>query len=361
MKHRLEHIDGLRGLAAVVVLYQHMAEYWAALSPGASLATRQLDVLFGYMDIGKLGVVAFFAISGYIVPFSFDAQRPRLSFVVSRIFRLYPAYWLSLALAVVLLPLIGHAEFGGRQIAANATMVQTALRQKDVLDVYWTLLIEVTFYAMCFGVFSAGLLRKPRAVFWIFCAMLASAVVGAVARDRGHAGIPAALPLYLAVMWFGACTRLATLERDDLARRLCRPMLALLLVAIPFVWFTAYDAGAHKESLLADVTAFYAALAVFLFCVHRRAFASRSWIYLGSISYSLYLLHPIALELATYWTKHVDWPMRAAVHAFVTLVLSLLGAHLMSRHVERPAVRLGKRMVPALLALRRDARNVAAP
>ncbi len=361
MRDRLDHIDGLRGLAAFLVLYQHLAEYCAAMAPSASFATGQLNLLFGYLDVGKLGVVAFFAISGYIVPFSFGSQHPRLGFVTSRFFRLYPAYWLSLLLAAVLLPLIGHADFGAKQLAANATMVQTLLRQKDVLDVYWTLLIEVVFYAMCFGVFSAGRLRSAKAIFWIFCTMLMLGMLGALARASGHTGIPAALPLYLAVMWFGACTRLATLEHDDMARRLCRVMLTMLAVMVPLVWATAYDDVTHKESVLADVSAFYVALALFLFCVHRRAFTSTPWVYLGGISYSLYLFHPLTLDFAAFWAKTFTWPVSGVVQVLASLSLSLLVAHIVNRHVERPAIRLGKRVVPALLNLRRGGRKVAAP
>lgn len=353
MTQRLDHIDGLRGLAALLVLYQHLAEYGAAMAPAASFAESHLRFLFGYLDVGKLGVVMFFAISGYIVPFSFRSDYPRSGFVISRLFRLYPAYWLSLLAAAALLPQLGHAEFSPRQVAANATMVQGLLHQKDAIGVYWTLLVEVIFYAMCFAVFSIGRLRSARTALSIFGTMLALAIASAYARSEGHTALPVALPLYLAVMWFAHCTRLATLEHDGRARQLCWVMLPVLLAMVPWIWATAYDDSSHKENVLADVSAFYAALLLFLVCVKTHAFSSTLLVYLGGISYSIYLFHPLALELGASVGKGFAWPAGALVQIGVTLVLSLVTADLVHRFVERPAIRLGKRLLPALAGLRR--------
>jgi peptidoglycan/LPS O-acetylase OafA/YrhL len=350
MHKRLDHIDGLRGLAAALVLYQHLAEYGGALAPDGHWVEAQLHFLLTYVDLGKVGVVAFFAVSGYIVPFSFGSLRPRLGFLISRFFRLYPAYWLSLVLAVLLLPNIGQHVFSGVQVAANVTMVQYFLRQADVLGVYWTLLVELIFYAMCFGVFCLGRLRSAVTALWIFSAMLAMALVGAIAKSRGIGVIPASLPLYLAVMWYGACLRLATLEQDTAARRMCRIMLPILVVMIPLVWATAYDDTSHKESVLSVIVAFYLALLMFLYCVHFRGFVWSPLVYLGGISYSLYLFHPLALELALHWAKGYAWPMAGVVQLVMTVVLSVLAAHVVQRWVEVPAIRLGKRLVAKLSA-----------
>jgi peptidoglycan/LPS O-acetylase OafA/YrhL len=352
---RLAHLDGLRGLAALLVLYQHLVEYCAAAAPADAWAQAHLAWLFGYLDLGKVGVVAFFAISGFIVPFSFGASQARTGFVLSRVFRLYPAYWLSLLLAAWLLPQLGEIDFSAVQLVANTTMLQTAFRQPNVLDVYWTLFIELVFYAMCLAVFSAGRLGSAKAIFCIFSALLVAAMGGAVARHAGQPGIPAALPLYLAVMWFAACLRLAVLHGDAQARQLCRVMLPMLLLAIPAVWATAYDDNSHKESVLADISAFYLALLLFLGCVKRRWFTPGWLVYVGGISYSLYLFHPLMLELGAYWARPLAWPVSGLVQVVATLVLSFLLSHAVYRWVERPAVRLGKQLVHRLGAGQRRA------
>ena len=347
-RHRLAHIDGLRGLAAALVLYQHLVEYLANAAPAGAWIGLHADWLLGHLDLGKLGVVIFFAISGYIVPFSFPAAAPRVGFVLSRFFRLYPAYWLSLAAAVWLLPMLGSASFSGKQVLANASMLQMLFRQADVLGVYWTLLIEVLFYGLCFALFCVDGLRSARALAAVFVLMLLTALAAAVLRDGGMQGAPVGLPLYLSVMLFGTMLRLATLEQNALARRCIAGMLLALCIVVPLAWATAYDDHSHRESVLADVSAFWLGLLIFVYVVKRQAFAWRAWVYLGAISYPVYLLHPLALEIARYWAAGQPWPLAAGTLIVATLILTIAAAHGVHQWVETPAIRWGRQLVSAL-------------
>jgi peptidoglycan/LPS O-acetylase OafA/YrhL len=351
MSRRLDHIDGLRGLAALLVLYQHLAEYCGAGSLAGSLAEQHLDALFSYIDLGKVGVVAFFAISGFIVPYSFTGERPQTGFVVSRFFRLYPAYWLSLAVAALLLPLLGSPAFGPKQVLVNLTMLQELLGQKDVLGVYWTLLIELLFYASCMVGFAWGVLRSPRQIAVAVALLLVLGIVGALVRGAGYGGVPVGLPLYLALMWCGAGVRLAVLERVPGDGRWALVSLAMLVVAIPLIWCTAFDDHSHKESVLADVSAFYVGLAAFLACVQWRLFARPWLVYVGGISYSIYLFHPLALELGRVAAVHAGARggyLAQATLIVVTLLVTWLTAHAVQRCIETPAIKLGKRLAQRL-------------
>lgn len=345
MSRRLEHVDGLRGVAALLVLYQHLAEYCAAGAAPGSWAQGHLDLLFTYCDLGKVGVVAFFAISGFIVPYSFVGERPQAGFVLSRFFRLYPAYWLSLVAAVILLPLLGLPAFSPLQVLVNVTMLQELLGQKDVLGVYWTLLIELLFYGSCMVAFGWGILRSPSRIAVVVGLLLALALIGALVRGAGYAGVPVGLPLYLALMWCGAGVRLAVLERVPGDVRWSGISLAMLVVAIPLVWGLAFDDHSHKESVLADVSAFYIGLIAFVVCVRWRAFAWPGLVYLGGISYSIYLFHPLALELGREAALRVGGRgglMALAAQIGVTLLATWLVAHAVQRGVEAPAIKLGK-------------------
>lgn len=54
------------------------------------------------MDLGRIGVVVFFAISGFIIPTSLNHRslHPVRKFLISRLFRLYPLYWISIILGI---------------------------------------------------------------------------------------------------------------------------------------------------------------------------------------------------------------------------------------------------------------------
>lgn len=346
---RLQHLDGLRGLAAIIVLCQHALEFQATIAPPDAWPAAWLAWTFEYLDFGKLGVITFFAISGFIIPLSFRGASPRFGFVVSRFFRLYPAYWLSLACAVLILPLIGLAPFGGRQILANATMLQKLLHQPDVLGVYWTLLVELIFYGLCFLLFPTGFLRSARALAVIIVVLLATSCLAGVLRGRGI-GVPVSLLLNLAVMFLGSFLRMAILEGDAFAKRFQLPLVALLFIVIPIAWNAAYDDNSHKESVLADVNGYYFGFLFFVYGIRSRAFSTRFLVWLGAISYSIYLFHPIGLELGKWMALQTGWPLGGFVLPAVALVLTIGVSHVVHHLVELPSTRLGKRVASFRLA-----------
>ena len=100
-------IDSLRGVAVSTVVIQHF--FASLVSP----------VILAVFDPGMFGVTVFFSVSGFIIPQSVRSSDDRLRrFAIARVFRLYPAYWISLILAVA----VYSAPF--RSIVVNATMLQ---------------------------------------------------------------------------------------------------------------------------------------------------------------------------------------------------------------------------------------------
>ena len=99
MQGRLQYIDAMRGIAALLVVLQHaLAEAFPA-SP-----------LLEYVSPGRFGVVLFFLISGFVVPFSIKGERPIASFVVNRAARLLPALWLSIGTLLIVKGPVGPGE-----------------------------------------------------------------------------------------------------------------------------------------------------------------------------------------------------------------------------------------------------------
>ena len=100
---RLGYIDTIRGLAALAVIYFHVADHLLKTGQaGAGIESVLFVALTRWIDLGKVAVVMFFAVSGFVVPYSLDGRSPTpvRDFAISRFFRLYPVYWLSIPLGI---------------------------------------------------------------------------------------------------------------------------------------------------------------------------------------------------------------------------------------------------------------------
>jgi peptidoglycan/LPS O-acetylase OafA/YrhL len=131
---RIQELDGLRLFAATAVVLYHLTYIKSDTSgnfPEIDWLTR-----FGY-----LGVDLFFIISGFVILWSAQGRTP-WQFAVSRFARLYPIFWVALALSSLI---AGPSLI---QLAANATMIAGYLGQEYIDGVYWTLQVELKFYVL---------------------------------------------------------------------------------------------------------------------------------------------------------------------------------------------------------------------
>ncbi|MGY5318307.1 acyltransferase family protein [Neomicrococcus lactis] len=143
LERRFTELDGLRGIAALAVVGSHYT--------GAHNSRYVSDPPPFYdFTYGAFGVQLFFLISGFVILMSATRAKRPTDFIISRVSRLYPAYWISLALAVLVIKTFNLPPHnpGFLEILANTTMVQRWLLIPNVEDVYWTLAIEMQFYVL---------------------------------------------------------------------------------------------------------------------------------------------------------------------------------------------------------------------
>lgn len=108
MRDRIWFAQLLRGVAALIVMYRHLAVgFWIANAPVAAFAgVRPLTNVpdpphFGLTELldplgitgGPLGVVLFFLISGFVIPFSLDRLGPGGSWCSGRSVCTRPTPW----------------------------------------------------------------------------------------------------------------------------------------------------------------------------------------------------------------------------------------------------------------------------
>jgi peptidoglycan/LPS O-acetylase OafA/YrhL len=307
MPHRMSHIDAIRAVAVLLVMWTHFAVKFAPIAGSG----QWLNATQYYGNFGRIGVVVFFALSGLLIPNSLNGPvgAGTRQFLIRRFLRLYPTYWLSIPLGFFAYWMLFGMHMNIAGWLANATMLPDALGHTAMMPHYWTLETELVFYVLCLGLFWLGGIQRMR-VLCVVCAALSAAFVATSALHivpENALGQYKGMLYHLSIMFWGACYRKAydhPKERVVLGmpgvrawRADCSYKRAFLGVT-GVVVFVSLLIGAvgfkqHDVSHMIASVSYLAGLAIFsvlatVWKIHLRLFA-----WLGKISYSMYLLHGI--------------------------------------------------------------------
>ncbi len=196
-KH-IDIIDALRAIAALSVFWYHLSGFKAWTIPGLHESGRY----------GWLGVQVFFAISGFIIPYSLSQvdYRPRSfgRFLAKRVVRLDPPYLATIVMIVAYSYLASRTPLHQgepfhipvRRVLAHLFYLNTFLGLPWLADVFWTLAIEFQYYI------AVGLLYPLLSIrgWYISVLLVTAAAVGAVAFPLSDF-LPHHAPSFL----FGIC------------------------------------------------------------------------------------------------------------------------------------------------------------
>lgn len=176
----------LRTIAVLAVLYSHISFY---LIDDRGEGWWVIDVVYRVLieDAGLnnhlsfVGVAIFMLLTGLLVTRS-AMRQTRRDFAVSRLSRLVPALWVSIALAIVLVRLGINGMFSGQPGISNSEAALSFVLggfflkpEVAVLGVTWTLTVQLMFYLYC--VAARDLLRKWPVVVPLLGAALCAAVL----------------------------------------------------------------------------------------------------------------------------------------------------------------------------------------
>jgi peptidoglycan/LPS O-acetylase OafA/YrhL len=354
-------IEALRGIAIIVTLVAHIVN----LDP-------QWGPLLTYFWLG-IGVDLFFAISGFVITASFKRHLEiatsanfaavATAFWLRRIFRLWPAAMISSSVVVMAAFLLNDPDTFGSPVETFRTWVATWLQltnvhlmtcnwfkkyvcNPDPLWHYWSLSLEEQFYftfpflvfflhrrlwlvAAILALYQCLCIRPWSSPLWFFRtdALLWGVMIGARwtgDRDRNQ--------------------RLAVLEGPLIGRMLVAGALLLLLLVSRPSWSPYY------MGLVGVVAGGLVWIASFDRNYFARGRVSQSLArYVGSRSYSIYLVHLPVFALVRYvW---LDWfaafPSGFAMNALLICAafgMSLLVAEFSYRAIEAPLRVVGRRL-----------------
>jgi peptidoglycan/LPS O-acetylase OafA/YrhL len=314
---QIEVIGALRGLAALSVAWFHFTN-----NGGGLLQNGWLKASGSY---GWLGVEIFFVISGFIIPFSLHQAHYRFTshggrFLLKRVIRLDPPYLVAIALAIVVWH-VSAAAPGFRGSPPKLEPIQLLLHfgylnaffgYPWVIPVMWTLAIEFQFYILTSVTFP--LIVNNSLPIRLFALISMCALSFMIAGD-------ALVFHYMGLFTLGMLTFTKYVGLTPI--RIYFLMLALL--------FTA-------TAVLLGVATAVAGLLTALVIAFVRIPRLAPLAFLGTISYSMYLLHvPIGVRVVNLGSRFAhDTAMQIAVLA-AAFGISIVAAYLMYRFIECPA------------------------
>lgn len=354
---RLEFLDAIRGVAAFIVLIQHYSEQ---LFRPTALAVSP------YVNLGRAGVVAFFIVSGFVIPMSIERRGDLKAFWVSRVFRLYPAYLASMLIFLIGFFVLRDAYntsgmLGDKPLPedwrtwlVNFSLLQFFFQDKipgvsfdahDINPVAWTLGFEWMIYIGCAALFAFKRLNNM----WFVAGL--SVIVGflpAIYRPfKAEASGPYVGPMLL---WFAVIGLVIfRVMHGQMSKKAGVGWATGLLGLIALTVFI--NRGLRSPVVEVDFPATWmneassALIAGALFVVGilwKARPMPKFLVWLGQISYSLYLLHAQAMLLPVLVPALKQVPILCfALQVAIALGLSAL----FYNFIEQPGIALGKKFL----------------
>ncbi len=316
-KQRIVLLDALRLLAAVTVVCFH----WFFRGPASGEQVTQIPVPENIAMYGYIGVDWFFIISGFVIAWTAEG-RTALQFAIARFTRIYPAFIICMSLTFMgTLYFQPHfATVSVKDWIENLFIFAPLLGSKFMDGAYWSIVIELIFYAWVFILLLVGVFERHRlaiSITWLIIALL-----------NQHLIHSAALRLIAAtefVPWFIMGMMLHEMWKKSIS---IKPLLILaaafyascltLLDQLPIFVNQYGEAPKHEIVLALNVLG----VVLVVLCINAAPtsrICTKSAGLAGALSYPLYLLHQHLGYMLIDWLAPIFGGVPAFLLTFVTI------------------------------------------
>lgn len=314
--HRVDWLDGIRGLAALFVVLHHA---WLATWPAypANTGPWFLEPLL----YGHLAVAVFIVVSGYSLalrPARHGLELDARAFIGRRAWRILPAYWAALVVSTLVTFTLLQPDTTGPEVAkgflVHGLLLQDVIGSVTPNGAFWSIAVEWQIY------FAFPLILIAARRWGLRTAVALTLGVVVLAHLSQVAKIDYLTPQFLALFAFGVLAAAVKHNPGWL-----KPAAIATLAATAALAATQGPEWITARYFWVDLV-FGAAAAAGLALMHhggltpvRLVLASRMCAWLGLISYSVYLVHAPLVQVAHRYA--VDPLEQSALVEFAALLL----------------------------------------
>ncbi len=331
---RLLFLDGLRGIAILLVLFFHAySNDWINNLPYHD----QYDH-FTFFHFGRYGVQLFFIISGFVIAMTLEKCKSFWDFMYRRWLRLFPAMLVGSIIILITAPLFTARPYGApslQDLLPGLTFIEPEFfrlffDQKILEGSFWTLFVEMKFYILAgLMYFSIG----PKKMIAVLVAMFLSTIVLEFTVPHISTALVEQLQTIFHYLnwghygWFAA----GALFYQYYASKDMRYWYAGLVVAL--IAARCLGGLPSKSMIYASIIVLTFAFSMFNPIV-QKVLSNKFLVFVGFISYPLYLVHENA-TISMINQIHDAYPtMPSYLLPIVPTVIITIVAWLIARYLE---------------------------
>ena len=333
-------IEQWRGIAVFIIVYFHFSnrlphEAWG-YATGPSVPQH----------IGKLGVLVFFIISGYLIAKSLEASRTLADFYAKRISRIWPLFIVANIVVFAFLqvfppPVVAEGQYVGyehypfyEQSRDVADLLGTMFFAEDlgfkwIDDAFWSLLVELKFY-FYIGMFAVIFPKNFARNFCIFAVVLAGIDFLILYFDRaGPIGFADSVQFRALSQVLHGVFISQYLPMFAVGVALYRKKLDGLFSAVLFMACITGLIGVYEIHLFkAEDNILFILLFSFLVAFDHIVLKNKIFAWIGEYSYAIYLFHQmIGMTLMKMLSPYLSMDAAIVVTLLTVFALGRLGSY----------------------------------
>jgi len=374
INNRIHAMDTIRGLASLQVLINHCLVisifFWNLNNNILAVDNNLILKLFSFSPLrilwsGHEAVILFFVMSGFVlaIPVYNQKKTKYREFFVKRMFRIYGPYLVTISIGILLNNLFSnHGSYPALsdwftnlwdKKITTLEVLNFLILKGDWLNVVtslWTLPVEIKISLIFpFAVLIQKRLNLGLALLWIFLNIVAYMIGKRLGFQANWADF--SMFYYLTFFLSGSLLYKKHIEILSIINKFNRRWLVLMFMLAIFMytydyWILTLPANILKFATIipGDYTACLASLLFVILSISEKApqwLLNKHLKYLGQISFSLYLIHPIIIGVVCFTLGRI-LPIYFIIP--ICMILSLLMAMPFNRWVEVPLQKLGRKL-----------------